>query len=45
MDSTVFTRYGTQQGAERGYNPHKPGRRSHYPLLAFVGSGYVVNIH
>lgn len=44
LDSTVLTRYGTQQGAERGYNPKKPGRRSHYPLLAFLGSGYVVNV-
>jgi len=44
FDSTVMTRYGTQQGAERGYNPQKPGRRSHCPLLAFLGSGYVVNV-
>ena len=36
VDSTVLTRYGTQQGAARGYNPQKPGRNSHHPLLAFV---------
>lgn len=36
VDSTVLTRYGTQQGAVRGYNPQKPGRNSHHPLLAFV---------
>ena len=36
MDSTVLTRYGTQQGARRGYNPQRPGRNSHHPLLAFV---------
>jgi DDE family transposase len=36
VDSTVLTRYGTQQGAAKGYNPHKPGRNSHHPLLAFV---------
>lgn len=36
VDSTVLTRYGTQQGAKRGYNPNKPGRNSHHPLLAFV---------
>lgn len=36
VDSTVLTRYGTQQGAKRGYNPKKPGRNSHHPLLAFV---------
>jgi len=23
---------------EIGYNPHKPGRGSHYPLLCVVGS-------
>ncbi len=44
LDSTVLTRYGTQEGAEVGHNPQKPGRRSHYPLLAFLGSGYVVNV-
>lgn len=37
LDSTVSVRYGTQQaGAEKGYNPKKPGRPSHHPLLAFV---------
>ena len=37
LDSTVSVRYGeTQAGAERGYNPKKPGRPSHHPLLAFV---------
>lgn len=36
LDSTVVTRYGSQQGAKRGYNPSKPGRNSHHPLLAFV---------
>jgi Transposase DDE domain group 1 len=29
MDSTVKTLYGHQEGAEVGYNPHKPGRPSH----------------
>src|SRR5271167_3098952 len=29
MDSTVKTLYGHQEGAETGYNPHKPGRPSH----------------
>jgi hypothetical protein len=29
MDSTVKTLYGRQEGAEIGYNPHKPGRPSH----------------
>lgn len=37
LDSTVVVRYGTQQaGAEVGYNPKKPGRPSHHPLLAFA---------
>ena len=44
LDSTVLTRYGKQQGAKKGYNPKKRGRLSHHPLLAFVGSGYVVNL-
>jgi hypothetical protein len=26
LDSTVMTRYGTQDGAKRGYNPVKRGR-------------------
>ena len=33
-DSTVVTRFGHQEGAEVGYNPHKPGRPSHHPLVA-----------
>ncbi len=44
LDSTVLTRYGKQQGAKKGYNPKKHGRPSHHPLLAFLGSGYVVNL-
>ena len=35
-DSTVQTRYGHQEGAEVGYNPAKPGRRSLHPLLAIA---------
>jgi hypothetical protein len=44
LDSSVLIRYGNQQGAKRGYNPKKRGRPSHHPLLAFIGSGYVVNV-
>jgi hypothetical protein len=29
IDSTVKTIYGHQEGAQIGYNPHKPGRPSH----------------
>jgi len=35
-DSTVTTRYGTQEGVEVGYNPTKPGRGSHHPLVCSV---------
>ena len=44
LDSSVLIRYGNQQGAKRGYNPKKRSRPSHHPLLAFLGSGYVVNV-
>ncbi len=44
LDSSVLIRYGNQEGAKRGYNPKKRGRPSHHPLLAFLGTGYVVNI-
>jgi len=36
VDSSVWTRYGNQQGASKGYNPKKRGRASHHPLMAFV---------
>lgn len=35
-DSTVNTRYGRQDDVAVGYNPHKPGRGSHHPLLCVV---------
>jgi len=45
FDSTVVTRYGSQEGAQKGYNPKKKGRPSHHPLLAFLnGSRLVLNI-
>ena len=31
-----MTRYGEQEGAAKGYNRHKPGRKSQHPILAFV---------
>ena len=34
-DSTVSTVYGKQEGAERGYNPHKKGALSYHPLLCY----------
>ena len=36
-DSTVNTRYGKQEDAALGYNPHKPGRPSHHPLVCAIG--------
>lgn len=36
LDSTVFCRYGNQEGSQIGYNPQKRGRPSHHPLLAFL---------
>jgi hypothetical protein len=34
LDSTVFERYGKQEGVRKGYNPRKHGRASHHPLLS-----------
>ncbi len=36
MDSSVLTRYGRQEGSEKGYNPKHQGKRSHHPLMAFA---------
>lgn len=36
VDSTVIQRYGSQERATKGYNPTKPGRPSHHPLIAFL---------
>lgn len=35
IDSTVITRYGSQEHAVKGYNPERKGRVSHNPLIAF----------
>jgi hypothetical protein len=42
LDSTVFVRYGSQEGSTKGYNPKKPGRNSHHPLMAFLAEAKVV---
>lgn len=34
-DSTEKTAYGKQEGVEKGYNPHKKGKYSYHPILAF----------
>jgi DNA-directed RNA polymerase subunit N (RpoN/RPB10) len=36
LDSSVITRYGNQEGSLVGYNPRKPGRPSHHPIMAFI---------
>ena len=35
VDSTVKTVFGHQEGAAKGYNPHKRGALSYHPLIAF----------
>lgn len=42
LDSTVFQRSGHQEGAERGYNPSRPGRHTHHPLLAVLAEAPLV---
>jgi hypothetical protein len=42
LDSTVFERYGQQEGALKGYNPKKHGRPSHHPLLAIMAEAHFV---
>jgi len=37
LDSHVITVYGNQEGAAKGYNPKKRGRKSFHPLLCFLG--------
>jgi len=36
MDSTVKGVTGSQEGAEKGYNPTKKGQKSYHPLLCFI---------
>ena len=40
LDSTVFERYGKQQGSLKGHNPRKHGRPSHHPLLAVLAEAH-----
>jgi DDE family transposase len=43
LDSTIFSRHGTrQEGATKGYNPRRPGRLSHHPLLAVLAEANFV---
>jgi hypothetical protein len=36
LDSTIFERYGQQEGSLKGHNPRKHGRPSHHPILAML---------
>jgi hypothetical protein len=36
VDSSVMTRYGSQEGSKVGNNSNKKGRPSHHPLIAFI---------
>ena len=38
VDVTIKPLYGHQEGAEVGYNPHKPGRPSHTYHTYFIGN-------
>ena len=42
LNSTGFERYGSQEGVKKGYNPRKPGRGSHHPLLAVLGEAHFI---
>lgn len=42
LDSTIFERYGRQEGALKGHNPRKHGRPSHHPLLAVLSEAHFI---
>ena len=42
LDSSVLTRYGEQEGSQRGYNPSHRGKKSHHPLMAFAAESRMV---
>jgi uncharacterized protein (DUF3820 family) len=42
LDSTIFQRDGQQQGTAKGYNPTRPGRLSHHPLLAVLAEAPLI---
>lgn len=45
LDSTVKGVYGSQQGAEKGFNTKKKGQKGYHPLLCFIAEtmGYLYN--
>jgi hypothetical protein len=42
LDSTIFERYGRQEGSLKGHNPRKHGRPSHHPLLAVLAEAHFI---
>jgi len=42
LDSTVFERYGHQEGSLKGHNPRKHGRPSHHPILAMLAESKMI---
>lgn len=45
VDATIKPIYGRQEGAEVGFNPHKPGRPSHvYHTYAMAGTRLVLDV-
>ena len=45
FDSKVITVYGDQEGADQGYNPHKPGRKSyHLKVCTIEPFGFILAI-
>ncbi len=42
LDSTIFERYGRQEGSLKGHNPRKHGRPSHHPVLAVLAEAHFI---
>ena len=42
LDSTIFERYGSQEGSLKGHNPRKHGRPSHHPLIAVLSEAHFI---
>ena len=38
FESTVMVREGEQEWVAKGYNPKRPGRNPHHPILAYVSA-------
>jgi hypothetical protein len=36
FDSSVIGVHGSQEGADKGFNPKKKGQKSYHPLLCFI---------